>query len=310
MNVEKYRAAEARLWDEVGLSPTELRVPLKGVGEVRVQAVGSGPPVLLLHGSPNSGSTWVPLAPHLAGFRCYLVDRPGTGLSDDFTLTSGLRALAERMVPELLDGLGEERAHVVASSIGGGIALYSAAAAPARVLRLVHMGNAAFSRDLPAPFFMKLMSLRATRWLMNQVPPTDRMGRSVLRQIGHGKSLDEGRFPPAFFEWYLALQRHTNTMRNEMEMIGSLVSFRGFSEDLMIPDEVFRAVRAPTLFLCGEDDPAWNADLHQRTVDKMQDATSASFAGFGHLPWLDDPERLGKATAAFLSVGAGIARAV
>jgi pimeloyl-ACP methyl ester carboxylesterase len=49
---------------------------LAGVG-VKVQILGDGPPVVLLHGGPNAGSTWALLMPYLTRFHCYVVDRAG-----------------------------------------------------------------------------------------------------------------------------------------------------------------------------------------------------------------------------------------
>jgi len=240
-NHQRYRAVERRLWASVGLTPTERRIQVGGVG-VRVQVVGDGPPVLLIHGGPNSGSTWAPIAPHLPGFTCHLVDRPGTGLSDDFVLVDDPHGYARRFVPEVLDGLGLDQAHIVASSFGGFLALMSASAAPQRIQRMVQMACPAFVPGMAAPAFMRAMTLAPVRWLMNALPPTEAAGRSILRQIGHGASLDAGRIPALFFEWYAALQRDTRTMRNDGELIG-------------------RAGTTPTLFLWGEDDPFGDADL-------------------------------------------------
>ena len=297
---QRYRETERRLWEHVGLSPVEQRIQLAGVG-VRVQIVGDGPPVVLLHGSPNAGSTWAGLLPYLAGFRCYVIDRPGTGLSDDFVLTDDIHGFARKFLPGVLDGLGLERAHVVASSFGGFLALMSTAATPERTLRMVQMACPAFVPGMSPPGFMKAMSLRPVRWLMNTLPPNEAVGRRILRQIGHSASLDANRIPPIFFEWYLSLQRHTNTMRNDGEMIGRVASLRGFPPELTIPDAVLRSVTVPTLFLWGEDDPFGTAAVARHVVELMPHASLRMLPRSGHLPWLDDPEGIGRATAAFLA---------
>ena len=98
---QQYREAERRLWPHVGLSPVEQRIQLAGVG-VRVQIVGDGPPVVLVHGGPNAGSTWAPVPPYLAGYRCYVIDRPGTGLSDNFVLTDDVHGFARRFMDDVL----------------------------------------------------------------------------------------------------------------------------------------------------------------------------------------------------------------
>jgi 2-hydroxy-6-oxonona-2,4-dienedioate hydrolase len=137
-----YREAEARLQAAVGLAPpAEHQVRLDSTGTtVRVQELGEGDPVLFIHGGPNSGSTWVPLVAHLSGLRCLLVDRPGTGLSAPYPITAAnLARIGAAFVADVLDGLGIDRAHVVASSFGGHLALRSAAATPQRFARMVQM---------------------------------------------------------------------------------------------------------------------------------------------------------------------------
>jgi pimeloyl-ACP methyl ester carboxylesterase len=64
----KYRAAERRLWDSVGLEPSERRVHLEHLDvEVRVQEIGEGPPVVLIHGASNGGASWANLVRGLTG---------------------------------------------------------------------------------------------------------------------------------------------------------------------------------------------------------------------------------------------------
>ena len=118
MNEAKYREAERKLWTSIGREPSERFVVLRSTGtRVRVQEVGAGESVLFIHGGPNAGSTWAPLLEHLEGYRCLLVDRPGTGLSDPHPLTPAELAggFGATFVGDVLDGLGVDRAHVVAS---------------------------------------------------------------------------------------------------------------------------------------------------------------------------------------------------
>ena len=54
-----------------------------GEVELRVRHAGSGPPVLLIHGHPRTGSTWHRVAPKLveAGFTVVCPDMRGYGQS-------------------------------------------------------------------------------------------------------------------------------------------------------------------------------------------------------------------------------------
>lgn len=288
-----YREAEQRFLARERVAPTEHRLHLDRLDvDVRVQEVGEGVPTLFIHGSPNSGSTWVELAARVSGLRCLLLDRPGTGLSDplpDPARPHNLRRYAETLPIDVLDALGIERAHLVVSSFGGMIALYSAAAHPARFDRMVQMACPAMAPGQRIPPFMRALLAPGVGRIISRLPPNRRAGRSVLRQLGHGASLDAGRIAESFEDWYLALQRHTDTVVHDTDMIASFGGLSGFDDSLTIPDEVLAAVTTPTFFLWGEDDTFGGVDTARRVVSAMPDAELEMMRAAGHLPWLDDP---------------------
>ena len=299
-DVAAYRKAEATFWASIGRQPSaehQVRLPTTGT-TVRVQEVGQGPPALFLHGAPNTGSTWLPLLEHLDGLRCLVVDRPGTGLSAAYPITaSNLPRIGARFVSDILDGLGIDRAHVVASSFGGHLALRSAAAHPDRFLRMVQMAAPALIPGDSIPPFMRLLARPTLRRILNALPPSDRANRSILRQIGHGTSLDAGRIPQALLDWYLAMQRTTDTMRNDGEMIGNaLPQF----DAIRLTDELLAGVTVPTFFWWGADDTFGGEDVARHLVDVMPDAKLTMVPDAGHLPWLDDAAAAAAATTAFL----------
>ena len=305
MTEVEYRNAENRLWDAVGVTPTESFVMMPRLGvEVRVQEVGEGEPVLFVHGGPNAGSTWAPMLEHLDGVRALLVDRPGTGLSEPYEVgPANLAHYGRVFVGDVLDGLGIESTDVVASSFGGMLSLYSAASEPERFRRMVQMACPAMAPGQQAPPFMRIMTVGVVRRLLGVLPPNERAGDSILRQIGHGASLDAGRIPQIFKDWYLALQEHTDTMEHDGNMIGRLGTISGFPDSLTIPDEVLSAVETPTLFLWGADDGFGGTDVARDVVSRMPAAELVMMPESGHLPWLDDPRFAAGATTAFLEGG-------
>jgi 2-hydroxy-6-oxonona-2,4-dienedioate hydrolase len=307
VNERAYRTAETDLWRWAGLTPTEHRVRVAHLGtEVRIQEVGEGEPVLFVHGGPNSGSTWAPLVRHLDGFRCLLLDRPGTGLSDPYPWrTDGVVGFASALVGDVLDGLGIERAHVVASSFGGYCALMSAAAAPDRFHRMVQMACPAALPDQQFPSFMKGIMVPGLRRIIGALPPSHRVNRMIMRQIGHGASLDAGRIPQEFFDWYLALGRHTDTLRNDASLINSVARVRGMRPETVCGAETLSAAAVPTHFIWGADDAFGGEDVAWWVTESMPDATLEILEGSGHLPWLDFPERVAASTGSFL-IGASL----
>jgi pimeloyl-ACP methyl ester carboxylesterase len=304
MNEQEYRREEQRLWQSVGLEPSEHWFELATTGtRVRVQAVGRGEPALFVHGAPSAGSEFAPMLPHIKGLRCLLVDRPGTGLSAPFGRPSrefiaDLSSIGARIVGDLLDGLGLERAHVVGSSLGSHLALRSAAATPERFDRMVHLSCPACVQGDTIPPFVRLMRFALVGRILGALPPSKRANRSQHRQLGHGKSIAAGRIPAAYEDWYLALAKHTDTMRSDGEGIRAAVPIW---QDLWLTDDLLASMETPTLFVWGADDTFGGEDVARRLVAAMPDAQLEMLPDAGHLPWLDNPQRVAATVESFLT---------
>src|SRR5437868_6828328 len=128
----QYRAAEQRLWTHFQVKPTERFLTLQRPRvHLRLIEVGEGNPILFLHGGPNAGSTWAPLAAHLQNFRCLILDRPGCGLSEAMSYSSvDLRSVAVDVISSVLDALDLRQTSIIGSSIGGTWAFWFARACP------------------------------------------------------------------------------------------------------------------------------------------------------------------------------------
>jgi pimeloyl-ACP methyl ester carboxylesterase len=80
-----FEAAQQRLFSACAVQVASRRVRVADPPTaVRVLEAGDGPPLLLVHGSGMSASTWAPLLPYLAGHRLIAFDLPGFGLSGAF----------------------------------------------------------------------------------------------------------------------------------------------------------------------------------------------------------------------------------
>lgn len=105
-----------------------------------VRDQGTGAPVILLHGFPDTGDLWRNQVPFLvdAGFRTIVPDLRGRGRSAGPTEVAAYR-LSELVkdVGGILDGLNIPRAHVIGHDWGALLAWGFAALMPARVDRLV-----------------------------------------------------------------------------------------------------------------------------------------------------------------------------
>lgn len=306
MDEVRYREAEAELWASEGLTPRERWLPLRSTGtRVRVQEVGEGEPVLFVHGGPNAGGTWVPVAPHVPGRRLLFLDRPGAGLSEPHHLdATTLPGFADRFTAEVLDGLGLDRADVVASSFGSWLTLRGAAAHPERVGAMVHLGCPAFVPGFRTIGMMRMLA-SPLRHVIFRLPPNERAATMSLRAIGHGASIDADRLPPALAPWYTALQAHTDTYINEANMIARCGGpIRGFDRRLALDTEMLARVTAPVRLVWGADDTFGGEDVGVALRDALPDADLVVLRDSGHLPWLDDPARVGALVTEHLAVHA------
>jgi pimeloyl-ACP methyl ester carboxylesterase len=109
--------------------------------KVRVARLGSGLPVILLHGYPDNLQVWSELAPRLATkFEVIAFDWPGMGISEAWPGGATPFDMAKRLLA-LMDDWGVQRAAVVGHDMGGQPALAFAADHPKRVSHLVVMNS-------------------------------------------------------------------------------------------------------------------------------------------------------------------------
>jgi pimeloyl-ACP methyl ester carboxylesterase len=98
---------------------------------------GSGRPLILLHGGLGSGEMFGPVLPTLAErHQVVAVDLQGHGRTADIDRPIDIRLMAGD-IAALIDHLRLDTPDVVGYSLGGGVALQTAAQYPAKVRRLV-----------------------------------------------------------------------------------------------------------------------------------------------------------------------------
>ncbi len=114
-----------------------------GEATIHARVGGSGPPLLLLHGYPQTHACWHKIAPELAAFFTLVIpDLRGYGrsrgpaVSDERHLAYSKRAMAADMVT-LMRTLGHERFAVVSHDRGARVGYRLALDSPDRVTKLV-----------------------------------------------------------------------------------------------------------------------------------------------------------------------------
>ena len=253
-----------------------------------VHDVGSGPVVLLLHGSGpgvSAAANWRLTIPALvkAGHRVIAPDQLGFGqtvppATHEYTVDSWLaHAVA------LLDVLGLDRVSVVGNSFGGAMALRLARFHTDRVDRLVLMGSV----GVPFPITAGLnavwgyeASVENMRSLLDLFAwDTSRM-TDGLAQDRYDASVKEGadaRFAAMFPE---PRQRWVDSMA--------------------LPDEDLRAITTPTLLFHGREDKVIPLETTLRLFQLIEPAQLHVFGQCGHWTQIEYADDFNAMLARFL----------
>jgi 2-hydroxy-6-oxonona-2,4-dienedioate hydrolase len=299
---ERYHRAETALWEHHGLRPTVRFIQLeKPRVRLRVVEFGTGAPVLMVHGTVGSGS-WPSLIEAMGpGYRFIVLDRPGWAGSEplDFS-THPYRTVAADILRGVLEALAIERAVVLGGSIGDVWALSLAQFHPERVLKVVLLGAGPMVTEAKRPSFIRLIASPIGA-LIVRLPVSAERARSILRDSGHGPSLDAGRIPDAFVDWRVSLSNDTRSMRHERDMVRSLVRGDGWTPGFLFDDADLGAIEAPALMVYGTADQVGDSRVWRRVMGAMPRGRLEMIDGAGHMPWFDDPRRVASLVHGFLA---------
>jgi pimeloyl-ACP methyl ester carboxylesterase len=234
-----------------------------------------------------------------------MLDRPGCGLSDPlntrFDDVTALGTFAEALIVDVLDAMQIDKAHVVATSFGGYVALRTAAVHPERIGRIVQLGWTIGAPTAGFPLIMRLGNTPLIGRLMTAVPPNARMVRMMFRSIGLRQALDAGRISQELVDAYVALLRDTDTMRNEIKAGPRIIKLWGMNNSVLLPKGLLAAIQTPVYFLWGQEDPFGGEDIAREFVKYVPNHELEILLGAGHAVWLDDPVRVARTTAKWLN---------
>lgn len=142
-------------------------------GRIRYADRGSGEEtVILIHGFGGDLDNWLFNIDALAAkARVLALDLPGHGQSEKAVKDAGLAGLSAALTG-LMDAAGVKKAHLVGHSMGGAVALKTAATHPERVASLTLIGSAGLGTEINGDYiagFVQASSRREMKPLLEQL---------------------------------------------------------------------------------------------------------------------------------------------
>lgn len=272
---------------------------------------GNGSPVVLLHGFPQTGDVWTPVADKLAGRnRIIIPDLPGFGKSDAAPSASA-RDVATLLV-RALEANGIDKFVVVGHDFGGSIAFQMALAYPERIEKLVVVN---------APF-RHLNLLRGAHMLLFNVPIIPEVlltvaGKQLVPLMVRLASSRRDMLEPEQLKRYAesmsdmrhardALAYYRTTTRAAVKkmlppILAGLLGGRGQgSERDPDADATPRKIEVPTLLVWGMRDPVLPPSLIPTIRRDVENLEVVKLRDVGHFVPDEAPDELAHAIDKFL----------
>ena len=271
-------------------------------GDLRLHAVtgGGGPPLLLVHGWPQTWYAWRMLMPALArDYSVVAVDQRGIGLSDKPQDGYDTGTLASDLVA-LMDALGHRRFALYGTDVGMPVAYALAADHPDRVDRLV-VSEAPLPGVSPSPplFLPPLLNARLWHLAFNQLPDINEQLVTGREDIFFGAEFDASagtnKLPADVVKYYVGtLAASPDALR------GSFGFYRALTTTIAQNQQrKERRLTLPVLAIGGEESAGEGpANAMKLAADDVQ---TVVLAGSGHWVAEQAPDELLTALTAFLA---------
>jgi pimeloyl-ACP methyl ester carboxylesterase len=256
---------------------------------------GTGPPVVLLHGTGSSLHTWDAWASALsASHRVVRFDMPGFGLTGpqpqgDYRLETYVA-----FVDHVVARLGVGKFALAGNSLGGNIAWRFTAAHPDEVSALVLVDSSGYRRTGTPPLVFRLGSMPVASTLMAHLDPRRIVDHTVHQVFG-----DPGLVTPELVDRYYEL----SLREGNRAAFGARTSvpFEDHTAEL-------QGLQVPTLVMWGTKDALIPVEHAQRFASDIRGAKVRIYEGLGHVPMEEAGPRTAADVAAFLATTVADAR--
>ena len=282
--IAKVSTAEPSSTETPGALPSGARLELE-TGHLHYVDVGSGSPVVLVHGSPVSSYTFRAQSPALAAdHRVIAPDLLGFGKSRGPASGASFREQADAL-RTLLDRLELGRYSLVGHDWGGPIGLSAACRQPAELTDLILINTTVFSDFRPPLYWRPWVAGPLGRLFVVGLNLPGRLLRQLMRSA---------RDPEV-------RRRYADPLsdRATRRAVLALEQLRDYEEVMAAVQSSLPEVR--TLILWGHPDAYFRSKELRRLSQRFPKAVICELADAGHFPQEDAPEAVTDALVRFLA---------
>ncbi len=261
------------------------------VGDVRIHynEVGTGEPLICLHGAGPGASSWsnfrTNLDPFSAQYRTLLWDMPQYGKSDKIVIPGPRLTYVSGILRQFMDQLGIEKARFVGNSMGGQVAIKLAIDSPERVEKLVVIGSTPVGQSLFCPMPLEGIKMIAN-YYKGEGPSLEKM-RTLIQTLLYDSS---------FMTEEVLQERYEASL--DPDVIRIMRDSAPGREDL---SDQLHKVACPALIVWGMDDRFGALDIGLLMQRKFQDARMHIFAKCGHWAQVEHADEFNRLVLGFFA---------
>jgi pimeloyl-ACP methyl ester carboxylesterase len=199
------------------------------------------------------------------------------------------------LVRDLLTVLGEERGTILGHSLGGGVAMQFVYQFPERSERIVLVSSGGLGPEVHP--ILRAAALPGAKmvlpWLSVAGDRSIGMLAKLAQRIGLRESTDLAQTWQSFVALKSSAARRTflHTVRDIIDLHGQRISAM---------DRLYIAAELPMLIVWGEKDPLIPPSHAYHAHEAVAGSRLEIFAGAGHFPYIEDPERFAAVVTDFV----------
>ena len=254
--------------------------------------IGSGEPVILLHGLGGSWEDWLELIPALSPvYRVCAIDFPGFGKSPppprqhEYDLV-----FVANFMRKFMDAKGYQRVFLVGNSMGGGIALRCAMDDPERIQGVVLANGAGLGKEISG--FNRALAFPGIARLA--IPFIE---KEHVRAIWKSMFFNPELITPAMIDRTWEWIQKTETKKFLIYLYPKVLSIWG-QKYLLLPEA--EKIRCPVLITWGINDAVLPVLHAVNAFQAIHSAQLTLIRDCGHVPQLEQAEIFNQSVMKFL----------